>query len=138
VLVSLGGDIAVAGEAPGTGWVVRIADDHEAPRVGGPAIAVSTGGLATSSTAVRRWATDRGVAHHVIDPRTALPAATSWRTVSVCAASCVEANVATLAALLLGADARAWLGSRGLHARLVREDGAITLAGAWPPEAEAA
>jgi FAD:protein FMN transferase len=138
VLVSLGGDIAVAGEAPGTGWVVRIADDHEAPPVRGPAIVVSAGGLATSSTAVRRWTTDRGVAHHVIDPRTALPSTTSWRTVSVCAASCVEANVATLAALLLGADARAWLDSRGLHARLVREDGAITLAGAWPGEAEAA
>ncbi|MGN6799968.1 MAG: FAD:protein FMN transferase [Gaiellaceae bacterium] len=138
VLVSLGGDIAVAGEAPGTGWVVRIADDHEAPPVGGPAITVSTGGLATSSTAVRRWPTDRGPAHHVIDPRTASPSTSSWRTASVCAESCVEANVAALAALLLGAGARAWLEERGLHARLVHEDGAIMYAGAWPAEAEAA
>jgi len=138
VLVSLGGDIAVAGKAPRKGWVVRIADDHEAPPVGGPAISVSAGGLATSSTAVRRWPTDRGVAHHVVDPRTALPSKTPWRTVSVCAASCVQANVAALAALLLNADARAWLDSRGLHARLVREDGGITYAGRWPAEAEAA
>jgi thiamine biosynthesis lipoprotein len=138
VLVSLGGDIAVAGEAPATGWVVGIADDHEAPVTGGPAIAVSTGGLATSSTAVRRWPTDRGVAHHLIDPRTALPSTTSWRTVSVCASSCVQANVATLAALLLGSAALAWLDARRMHARLVRDDGAITYAGAWPAEAEAA
>ena len=138
VLVSLGGDIAVAGEAPATGWVVGIADNHEALPAGGPAIAVTTGGLATSSTAVRRWPTDRGLAHHVIDPRTALSSTTSWRTTSVCAASCLEANVATLASLLLGAEAPGWLGSRGLHARLVGEDGAITYAGGWPAEAEAA
>jgi thiamine biosynthesis lipoprotein len=121
-----------------TGWIVRIADDHEAPLEGGPAIAVSTGGIATSSTAVRRWSTDRGVAHHVIDPRTGLPSTTSWRTVSVCAASCVHANVATLGALLLGPDAPRWLDARGVHARLVRQDGAVTYTGAWPAEAEAA
>jgi thiamine biosynthesis lipoprotein len=138
VLVSLGGDIAVAGEAPVTAWVVQVADDHEATPVDGPAIAIATGGLATSSTAVRRWRTDRGSVHHLIDPRTALSSTTPWRTVSVCAASCLEANVATLAALLLGVEGPGWLDTRGLHARLVREDGAITYAGAWPAEAEAA
>jgi thiamine biosynthesis lipoprotein len=138
VLVSLGGDIAVAGDAPATGWVVGISDDHEASAGGGPAVAVTTGGLATSSTVVRRWSTDRGPAHHVIDPRTGLPSATSWRTVSVCAASCVQANVAALGALLLGSDAPQWLDARRLHARLVRQDGSITYAGAWPAEAEAA
>lgn len=139
VLVSLGGDIAVAGAAPVNGWIVRIADDHEAPLAGGgPAIAVSTGGIATSSTAVRRWSTDRGVAHHVIDPRTGLPSTTSWRTVSVCAATCFHANVATLGALLMGSDAPRWLDARRVHARLVRQDGAVTYTGAWPAEAEAA
>ena len=138
VLVSLGGDIAVAGDAPVTGWVVGIADDHEAPPAGGPAISVSSGGLATSSTAVRRWPTDRGEAHHVIDPRTGLPSTTPWRTVAVCAATCVDANVATLASLLVGEEAPAWLEARRLHARLVRRDGSVTYTGAWPVEAEAA
>jgi len=138
VLVSLGGDIAVAGDAPVTGWIVRVADDHEAPLEGGPAIAVSTGGIATSSTVVRRWATDRGVAHHVIDPRTGLPSTTTWRTVSVYAASCFDANVATLGALLIGRDATQWLDARRVHARLVHQDGAVAYAGAWPAEAEAA
>jgi len=138
VLVSLGGDIAVAGDAPVTGWIVRVADDHKAPLEGGPAIAVSTGGIATSSTVVRRWATDRGVAHHVIDPRTGLPSTTTWRTVSVYAASCFDANVATLGALLIGRDAPQWLDARRVHARVVHQDGAVAYAGAWPAEEEAA
>ena len=138
VLVSLGGDISVAGTPPRGGWVVQVADDHEAPAAGGPAIVVSTGGIATSSTTVRRWPTDRGTAHHIIDPRTGLPAETPWLTVSVCATSCVEANVAALGAILLGGDAPEWIGGRGLHARLVRRDGSITYAGAWPAEADAA
>lgn len=139
VLVSLGGDIAVAGSPPPPGWVVRIADDHEAPLDSvGPALAITAGGLATSSTTVRRWTTDDGDAHHIIDPRTALPATTPWRTVSVHATTCVEANVATLGALLCGADAPAWLDKRHVHARLVRHDGTVAYAGSWPAEAEAA
>ena len=137
-LVSLGGDISVAGAPPRSGWVVQVADDHEAPRAGDPAIAVSSGGIATSSSTVRRWTTDRGTAHHVIDPRTALPAVTPWRTVSVCATSCVEANVCALGAMMLGREAPEWIGAGGLHARLVRHDGSTTYAGAWPVEAEAA
>lgn len=133
VLVSLGGDIAVAGEPPAGGWVVRIADDHAAPlHADGPTIAIHAGGLATSSTTVRRWPTDHGEAHHVIDPRTGLPARTPWRTVSVAAASCVDANVAALAALVTGEIAR------GLHARLVRADGSVAYVGDWPRDAIAA
>ena len=138
VVVSLGGDIAVAGKPPTSGWVVQVADDHEAPRAGDPAIAILGGGIATSSTTVRRWPTDRGPAHHVIDPRTALPAATLWRTVSVYATSCVQANIAALGGMMLGREAPDWIAARGLHARLVRNDGLITYAGAWPVEAEAA
>jgi thiamine biosynthesis lipoprotein len=138
VLVSLGGDVAFAGTAPTHGWVVQLADDHEAPSGDGPAVAVSAGGLATTSTTVRRWPTNRGEAHHVIDPRTASPAESPWRTVSVCAVSCVEANVAALGALLMGRDAPGWIEARGSHARLVRHDGSVSYAGAWPVEAEAA
>ena len=75
ILVSLGGDISVAGTAPPGGWAIRIADDHaallDAP---GPTVALTAGGpSATSSTAVRRWVTAEGELHHIIDPRTGRP-----------------------------------------------------------------
>jgi len=139
VLVSLGGDLAVAGEAPPGGWPVRIADDHAAPLdAPGPTIAVAAGGLATSSVTIRSWRVETGVAHHIIDPRTARPATSPWQTASVAARSCVEANVAATAALVVGSSAPAWLTDRGLHARLVAADGDVVRVGSWPVEAAAA
>jgi thiamine biosynthesis lipoprotein len=132
-LVSLGGDVAVGGEAPAAGWSIRIADDHTLPlETPGPCISIGAGGVATSSTTVRRWRTDDGEAHHVIDPRTGLPAITPWQTVSVVAASCVDANVASTAAVVLGADAPIWLADRALPARLVANDGGVVHVGGWP------
>ncbi len=139
VLVSLGGDIAVAGPPPPDGWAVRIADDHAAPLdAPGPAVAIAAGGLATSGTSVRRWRTDRGDAHHIIDPRSLQPAVTPWRTVTVAAGTCVDANVAATAAVILGVRAADWLAERRLPARLVHQDGAVGYSGGWPAEAEAA
>ncbi len=138
-LVSLGGDIAVAGEPPLGGWCVRLADDHAAPLEGaGPLVVINAGGLATSGTSVRRWRTDRGEAHHLLDPRTGLPARTPWRTVSVAAHTCVDANIAATAAIVLGDEAPEWLEQRGLPSRLVATDGAIVSVAGWPAEEDAA
>ena len=103
VLVSLGGDIAVSGPGPDGGWPVLIADDHRAPLdSGGPVVAIATGGLATSSTIVRRWRAGSVELHHIVDPRTGRPAESVWRTATVAAASCVDANTASTAAIVLG------------------------------------
>jgi thiamine biosynthesis lipoprotein len=138
VLVSLGGDVAVAGPAPGDGWPVRIADDHAAPLDGaGPVVAIAGGGLATSGTSVRRWRTTAGPAHHVLDPRTGRPADTPWRTATVAAATCVDANAAATAALVLGRRAPRWLAEHGLPARLAAP-GRVVAVGGWPVEEQAA
>ncbi len=135
VLVSLGGDVAVAGEAPNGGWPVRIADDHAAPLDGpGPVVAIAAGGLASSGTHVRRWTTAGGELHHIIDPRTARPAETPWRTVTVAASSCVRANAASTAAVVLGESAPGWLAASGLPARLAAEDGTVATVNDWPAE----
>jgi thiamine biosynthesis lipoprotein len=137
-LVSLGGDLALGGQPPPDGWCVLIADDHRtAPDSGGPRVVLTAGGLATSSTAVRSWQTDRGRAHHLLDPASGVPADGPWRTVSVAANSCVEANVASTAAIILGRDAPAWLARRGLPARLVARDGSVSAVGGWPADTEA-
>ena len=77
--------------------------------------------------------------HHVIDPRTARPADGPWRTASVAAATCLDANAAATAAIVLGRGAERWLAERGLPARLVSHDGSIATVGQWPaPATEAA
>jgi thiamine biosynthesis lipoprotein ApbE len=133
VLVSLGGDIATAGDAPQGGWRVLVAEDSEAPPDGdGETVCIDGGGLATSGITVRSW-TRGGIAlHHIIDPRTGLPARGPWRTVTVAAATCVDANIAATAAIVRGEDAVQWLEALALPARLVSLDGAVQYAAAWP------
>ncbi|HVC04388.1 MAG TPA: FAD:protein FMN transferase [Candidatus Acidoferrales bacterium] len=134
VLVSLGGDIAVAGLPPDEGWHVQIAEDSRAPIVrDGETIAIRSGGVATSSTTVRRWRRGGVELHHIIDPATGLPAISPWRTVSVVAGNCVDANIAATAAIVRGAAATAWLESAGLPARLVDRSGNVSRVGGWPP-----
>jgi thiamine biosynthesis lipoprotein len=138
-LVSLGGDIAVAGTPPPEGWPIRIAADHDTPLDGpGPVVAIARGGLATSSTTVRRWRTDRGDAHHILDPATGDPVPTPWQCVSVAATSCVEANVAATTSIVLGAAAPAWLEERALPGRLVSVDGETIRTAGWPSDGRAA
>lgn len=139
VLVNLGGDLATAGPAPQGGWAVRIADTADAPAdAAGVTVAITDGGLATSGTAGRRWARGDQVLHHIIDPATGVPAASCWRTVTVAAETCLAANVASTASVILGRAAPAWLAERRFHARLLGEDGAAVAVGDWPADALAA
>jgi len=137
VLVALGGDIAIAGEAVPGGWPVRVTDDHRAGAgAPGQSISLATGGLATSSTQVRRWSTDAGPAHHLLDPRTGRPVDGPWRTVSVCAGTCLDANIASTAAIVRGAGAPEWLERRGLPSRLVSRAGEVLHLAGWPSGGE--
>jgi len=133
VLLSLGGDIAVAGPPPGDGWHVKATDDHAAsPDAQGQTITISSGGLATSSTTVRAWEAGGRQMHHIIDPRTGEPVSSPWRTVTVAAATCVDANIASTASIIKGDAAPAWLTGLALPARLVAHDGTVTATSGWP------
>ena len=139
VLVNVGGDIAVGGPVPSGGWSILVADSHRAPLEGpGQRIAVHDGGLATSSTSVRRWRQGGDDMHHIVDPATGRPVPETWRTVSVAAASCVDANAASTAAVLLGEAAPAWLEARKLPSRLVRTGGGVVTVAGWPVDDERA
>jgi len=131
VLVGLGGDLAAVGLDPsGPGWPVLVLE--RAGDLCGTPINVTDGGIATSSAYLRSqpgfdvW--------HILDPRTAKPAAPHWRTVTVAAATCVEANTASTAAVIRGDGAISWLRDLGLPARLVDRHGAVVRVGAWPAE----
>lgn len=135
VLVNLGGDLSVAGDPPAGGWLVRVTDDHAAdPAAPGQTISVVAGGLATSSTTVRRWDGAFGTSHHIVDPRTGESAREVWRTVSVAAGSCVDANAASTAAIVRGEAAPAWLSERRLPSRLVRASGEVVRLCDWPED----
>ena len=138
VLVSVGGDIATAGEMPDGGWPVELSDDHRSAAGHGPVVGLVSRGLATSSTTVRRWRTATGDAHHIVDPKTGAPVVSRWRTISVAAASCLDANTAATAALVLSGDAPEWLECRSLPSRLVRRDGSIVAVCGWPADQSAA
>jgi thiamine biosynthesis lipoprotein len=133
VLVSLGGDVRVAGPTPDDGWRIAVGDDHERA-LADPDLVVSIagGGLATSSTARRTWRRAGRTVHHIVDPRTGDVPVSRWRTVSVAAATCVDANTASTAAVVLGDAAPGWLADRRLPARLVDLDGAVITTAGWP------
>lgn len=136
VLVSLGGDIRVGGTPPEGGWRILVAEDSETPSdTAGEVVAIQTGAIATSSTTVRRWRRGNRTLHHLIDPRTGGPVDSPWRTASVAAATCVEANTAATAAIVLGSGAVAWLEAARLPARLVAVDGTVTRLNGWPDAA---
>ena len=134
VLVELGGDLAVAGTR-GDGWRIDVAE-----RAGDPAeqVVIHRGGLATSTTTIRRWHRGAADVHHIVDPRTGAPADTRWRTASVYAPTAVRANAASTSAIIRGDDAPAWLESQRLAARLVDRDGRVVTTSAWPARRELA
>jgi thiamine biosynthesis lipoprotein ApbE len=136
VLVSLGGDIAVAGATPEGGWRVRVQDitGHPDDPPGGPSqvIAMTGGGVSSSGIAARCWRRGGVTLHHILDPGTGLPASPVWRTVSAAADTAVAANIASTTAIIRGAGAPGWLESRAIPARLVAADGSVRTVGAWP------
>ncbi|ARP70935.1 FAD:protein FMN transferase [Streptomyces pluripotens] len=135
VLVNLGGDLTVAGPVPDGGWRIALADDHAGPAADhGPAVAVTGGALATSGVRVRTWRRAGRTLHHIIDPATGEPAVPVWRTVSVAAATCVDANAVGTAAIVLGDRAVDWLRRIALPVRLVGLDGHVQCLGGWPPD----
>jgi len=133
VLLAVGGDIATSGTPPAEGWRVHVTDDHRSDcSAPGQTIVIRDGGVATSSTAVRRWRRRGRTMHHIIDPATGLPVREHWRTVSVAAGNCTDANTAATAAIVRRERASGWLEQAGLPARLVDWQGNTANVAGWP------
>ena len=123
--VSAGGDLATRGEL-----VVALP--------GGGTVTLRSGALATSGVMTRAWdRADGSRAHHLIDPATGAPADVRWSCVTVCAATCLAADVAAKTAFLLGDDGPAWVEQQGLQGRFLAEKD-VVVAGGWPVSSEPA
>lgn len=109
-MVDADGDVAVR-VAAGDTWGIGIGDPREHDTLlggielaGGEDGASRTFGIATSGISVHRWTTSRGVAHHLIDPRTGLPAETDVVQATVLAATARDAEILAKAAVIAGTD----------------------------------
>ncbi len=137
VIVGLGGDLSLAGIAPLGGWPVSIATSAKSTNHGviHRTLSVFGGGVATSSTEVRRWGAKGSDSHHVINPTTGRSAESPWKLVSVLAPNCLEANIAATTAHLQGEDAPELLAAGGFGALLVPYFGEALEVGFWPRSA---
>lgn len=96
-------------------------------------MAITNQAITTSSTQKRAWSTDRHrQSHHRSANRPCGRAGLGQA--SCVAATALEANTASTAALVLGAEAPYWLAERGISARLERLDGSVVTVNGWPED----
>ncbi len=111
-MFSAGGDLAISGPRPdGRPWDIGVEDPfHNSEYL--EVLYIERGGVATSGKDYHRW-TKRGVSqHHIIDPRTGLPAETDILTATVIAPDAMLAEAFAKAILISGSEAGlAWLDS---------------------------
>ncbi len=119
-LVSAGGDLAVRGGS----WPVGV------DAASGLTLELTSGAIATSGSDRRRWSTTAGVAHHLIDPETGVPAETGLLRVTVVGPTAVEAEALAKSLYLAGAErATDEADELGAPAVLTFDDGSVVLAG---------
>jgi thiamine biosynthesis lipoprotein len=120
VLVNFGGDLRVSGpRAGGVAWNVAI-ESVAASGAMAAMLELSQGALATSGDARRFLLRDGERYGHILDPRTGWPARNAPRSVTVAAATCVEAGLTATLAMLQGADAEVFLKDEGFRAWCIR------------------
>jgi thiamine biosynthesis lipoprotein len=125
VLIDAGGDVAVSGpRADGSPWPIGVLNPFQ-PAQHFETLKIDHGGVATSGKDYRRWLRDGQWQHHLIDPRTGLPAQTDVLSTTVIAPSAVEAEIAAKVIAITGSEhGLAWLEEQPEYAAvIVREDG---------------
>jgi thiamine biosynthesis lipoprotein len=124
-LVSAGGDIAVSGRrADGEPWEIGV-EDPLRPGAYIESVFLERGGVATSGRDYHHWRRAGSQLHHIIDPRTGLPAETDVLTATVIAPDAILAEALAKAVLISGGETGlAWLESDdALAGLLVLENG---------------
>lgn len=128
-LIDLGGDIAVSGPPPSSGWAIGVRDWNG---VVAQTVRSSGQAFATSSTRLRTWVQHGIPRHHILDPRTGHPARSRWAQVTCAGPDTVQANAASTAAIILDDQAPRWLSERHVPALLMTGDGDVVTTSGWP------
>jgi thiamine biosynthesis lipoprotein len=127
-LLEAGGDLVARGLDPsGEPWLIGIEDPTGATDQLA-VIVVADSAVATSSTAVHRWAVDGRTVHHLLDPRTGEPAEGGLLSVTVAGPDPAWAEVWSKVLFVSGRTAIAHEArSRGLAAWWVADDGSLEM-----------
>jgi thiamine biosynthesis lipoprotein len=128
-MVNAGGDLSVRGLPPQLDcWPVVVQGIDRAWT-----IPLRNGAIATSGIARRHWSQNGSERHHLIDPKTGMPAASGLWAVSAVARVCGQAEVAAKTAFIRGpVGGRVFLESHGLAGLLIQSDGGLITAGNLP------
>jgi FAD:protein FMN transferase len=128
-MVNAGGDLAVLGLPPAADqWPVAVPGREQFW-----SIPLISGAIATSGIAHRHWWQGNTLRHHILDPRTGLPAQSDLWSVTVVADRCEQAEVAAKVAFILGSRSGAnFLREHRIAGLLVREDGTWETVEPWP------
>jgi thiamine biosynthesis lipoprotein len=128
-LVNAGGDLSVQGLPPSTEeWLVAVPGQNLYWT-----IPLHHGAIATSGIAHRHWQQGNILRHHILDPRTGLPAQSDLWSVTVVADRCEQAEVAAKVAFILGSKSGAeFLRRHSIAGLLIHEDGTWETVEPWP------
>jgi len=118
-LIDTGSEAAATSPPPGGGfWTIR---SGSSPDI---LVPLRRGALATSSILRRHWVRGGFGLHHIVDPRTGLPACSGVLSATVAARSAAQAEVAAKCVVVLGPEAgRNFLRSRNLSALVLTDEG---------------
>ena len=119
-LVNFGGDLRVTGpRGGGKPWRIAI-EPVDGAAAGQGVLELSAGALTTSGDA-RRFLIKDGLRYsHILDPRTGWPVRDPPRSVTVAAATCIEAGLLSTLAMLKGRRAEKFIQEEGIRAWCVR------------------
>ena len=104
--VSAGGDIAISGtKLNREKWPMGVENPFDSNADYVETFYLECGGIATSGKDYRRWVRNGVQQHHIIDPRTGLPAETDILTATVIAPTSMEAEAMAKAVMISGSQA---------------------------------
>ena len=105
IIVNLGGNVAVSGKKPsGAPWKIGVRDPRNPENLLG-AVPLSRGSAVTSGTYERTFtAPDGTVYHHILDPRTGMPATTDVASVTLLCDRSIDAEGFSTTLLALGTE----------------------------------
>jgi thiamine biosynthesis lipoprotein len=128
-LVNAGGDLAVCGLPPDADhWSIAIPGKDTSWT-----LPLHHGAIATSGVAKRRWQQGNELRHHLLDPRTGLPARNDLWSVTVVAERCVQAEISAKVAFTLDREeSKKFLERHQLAGLFVAADGEWETGGRWP------